>query len=135
VSGEARAGSVRHLPRFLLVLLLAYAAASLAHHVHNAEFLADYPNMPAWLTRGQVYLAWLAVTAIGLIGYALFRRGFHFAGLVLIALYAAMGFDGLGHYSLAPVSAHTAAMNLTIGLEVATGALLCFAVAMRLAKR
>ena len=35
-------------PRGLLLLLvLAYAAASLFHHAHNAAFLNDYPNMPA----------------------------------------------------------------------------------------
>ena len=39
----------------LAVLLLLYLAASLLHFVHNAEFLSDYPNLPAWLTRSQVY--------------------------------------------------------------------------------
>jgi len=34
----------------LLPALAAYAAASLFHHVHNAEFLDQYPNMPAWLS-------------------------------------------------------------------------------------
>ena len=31
----------------LLSFLLAYGAASLFHHIHNAEFLSEYPNMPA----------------------------------------------------------------------------------------
>jgi hypothetical protein len=39
----------------LLIFLLAYGAASLFHHVHNAEFLNEYPNMPTWLSRAQVY--------------------------------------------------------------------------------
>jgi hypothetical protein len=30
----------------LLFPLLAYAMANLLHHVHNAVFLVDYPNMP-----------------------------------------------------------------------------------------
>jgi hypothetical protein len=34
----------------LLMLLLAYGAASLVHYVHNARFLTDYPNMPHWLS-------------------------------------------------------------------------------------
>jgi hypothetical protein len=41
---------------------LAYAAASLVHFVHNAEFLADYPSMPAWLSRATVYGAWLGLS-------------------------------------------------------------------------
>ena len=110
--------------KLLMVLLLAYGAASLVHYAHNAEFLADYPNMPAWLSRAKVYVAWLGVTAIGVLGYLLVRRGHQLSGLCVIALYAALGFDGLAHYRLAPLSAHTAAMNLTIWLEVATAALL-----------
>jgi hypothetical protein len=116
----------------LLILLLAYGAASLVHYAHNAEFLADYPNMPAWLSRAKVYVAWFGVTAIGALGYLLVRRGHQLGGLCVIAVYAALGFDGLGHYRLAPLSAHTAAMNLTIWLEVATAALL-FSLAVRLA--
>jgi hypothetical protein len=108
----------------LLIFLLAYGIASLVHYAHNAEFLAEYPNMPAWLSRAKVYAAWFAVTAIGAVGYLLVRRGYQLGGLFMIAVYAALGFDGLAHYGLAPLSAHTAAMNLTIWLEVATAALL-----------
>lgn len=120
--------------KLLMVLLLAYGAASLVHYAHNAEFLADYPNMPAWLSRAKVHVAWLGVTAIGVLGYLLVRRGHQLSGLCVIALYAALGFDGLGHYRLAPLSAHTAAMNLTIWLEVATAALL-FSAAVGLAAK
>jgi hypothetical protein len=124
-----------HTPRALLVLLLAYGAASLFHHVHNAEFLPQYPNMPAWLSPAQVYAAWLGVTLVGVVGYLLVRRGYQLAGLSAIAAYAALGFDGLGHYSVAPLSAHTMTMNLTIWLEVATALLLLVAVAAFLARR
>ena len=118
-----------HVPGFLLVLLLAYGAASLLHFSHNAEFLADYPNMPAWLSRTKVYVAWLGVTTIGVAGYLLVRRGHQYLGLSVIAVYAALGFDGLGHYSLAPFSAHTPMMNFTIWLEIAVAAVLLIATA------
>jgi len=36
--------------------VMLYAAASLVHFAHNAEYLADYPNLPSWLTRYQIYL-------------------------------------------------------------------------------
>lgn len=112
-----------------LVLLLAYGAASLFHHVHNAEFLAEYPNMPAWLSRAQVYAAWLGVTAVGLAGYVLMRWRFQLAGLVALGVYGALGIYGLGHYVVAPLSAHTLAMNITIWLEVTAALLLLAAVA------
>jgi hypothetical protein len=113
----------------LLFLLLAYGAASLFHYAHNAVFLDAYPNMPAWLSLARVYAAWLCVTGIGLFGYLLVRRGYRLAGLVVIAVYGALGLDGLGHYGLAPRSAHTFTMNLTIWLEAVTAVLLLVTVA------
>ena len=79
----------------LVVLLLAYAAGSLLHFVHNAEFLNEYPNMPAWLSRGVVYEAWVGITAIGVVGYLLLRRGHRLAGLTVLGVYAILGFGGL----------------------------------------
>ena len=110
--------------RRLLWLMVLYCAASLLHFARNTAYLADYPNLPAWLTRSQVYVAWLGVTAIGAVGYLVRRAGHELGGLALIGLYAALGFDGLLHYGRAPFAAHTTAMNLTIWLEVAAAALL-----------
>jgi hypothetical protein len=110
--------------RVMLALAVAYCFASLVHFVHNAEFLAQYPNMPVWLSRSRVYASWLLITAVGAIGVVIARSRFALSGLVLVAIYAALGFDGLGHYALAPISAHTLAMNLTIWLEVIAAACL-----------
>lgn len=113
--------------RALLTLVLVHAAASLLHFAHNATYLADYPNMPTWISPMGVYAVWLAEAAVGACGVILLLRG-RSAGLVLIAIYALLGLAGLDHYTLAPISAHTIAMNATIWLETATGiALLVFA--------
>jgi hypothetical protein len=109
-------------------LLLLYLAASLLHFTHNAEYLADYPNLPAWLGRSDIYVVWAAEAAVGIGGYALYRMGQRLAGLLLIGLYAALGFDGLLHYTRAPAAAHTAAMNFTIWFEVVAAAILLVAV-------
>jgi len=76
---------------------------------------------PAWITPGGVYAAWLGEAAIGAAGVILFLRGRTAIGLALIAIYAVLGFGGFDHYTLAAISAHTLAMNLTIWLEAATG--------------
>ena len=110
--------------RKLLVFLSAYCAASLLHFAHNATFADEYPNLPAALSPARIYGAWVGITALGVAGYLTFRRGFQATGLAVIAVYAALGFDGLLHYGLAPVSAHTRMMNFTIWLEVATAAAL-----------
>lgn len=114
--------------RALPWLLLSYCAASLLHFAHNAEYLADYPNLPDSFSRSRVYLAWLSILAIGVLGYALYRRGRYLTGLVVLAVYAGFGFDGLLHYTRAPFAAHTIAMNLTIWTEVIAAALLFAAV-------
>jgi hypothetical protein len=117
------------LPKHLIALLALYCAASLVHFVHNAQFLADYPNMPAWLSPLQVMGAWLGVTAVGVLGWLVTRTRWPLAGLLLIAAYAGLGFDGLAHYTLAPMAAHSLAMNLTIWSEVVAAALLLVATA------
>lgn len=111
-------------------LLVLYALASLLHFAHNAEYLALYPNLPASWSRAEVYLAWCGVTTVGLLGYVLFRTGHHRAGLTVLAIYGALGFGGLLHYTRAPMAHHTATMNLTIWTEVAAAALLLIDVAI-----
>jgi len=109
-------------------LLALYGLASLVHFAHNAEFLGFYPNLPAWLSRFQIYGVWCGITVLGLLGYTLYRRGRAFSGLSLLVLYTSLGFDGLLHYRLAPFAAHSAAMNLTIWSEVAAATLALVAV-------
>jgi hypothetical protein len=113
----------------LLPLMLIYGAASLAHFLHNAIYLHDYPNLPAWLTAANVMEAWSAEAAVGALGYLLYRRMSRAAGLITISVYAMLGFVGFDHYTVAPISAHTVAMNLTILLEGVTAAVLLVCVA------
>ena len=101
----------------LLLALAVFATASLVHHIHNAEYLSDYPNMPAWLSPITVYAVWLAVTAVGVLGYWLRSR-------VLLFLYGCYGLGALVHYAVAPLSAHTPMMHLTILFEAAAAAAL-----------
>ena len=119
----------RRADAFLMPLMLIYGAASLLHFLHNAVYLRDYPNMPLWLTAGGVMGAWMIVAGTGLVGYLLYSRVTRAGGLIAITVYAAFGLAGLDHYTVAPVSAHTVAMNLTILLEAATavGLLVCVA--------
>ena len=115
----------------LIALCAVYMVASLIHFAHNAEFLVDYPNLPQTWTRAGVYLGWVGMTVVGAIGLFLVTRGFRVVGLLLIAVYSILGMDSLGHYVVAPISAHTVAMNLTIMLEVSTAALVFVEVARR----
>ena len=113
----------------VLWLLLLYTGASLWHFAHNAIYLDAYPNLPASLSASRVWLAWAGLASLGGAGYVLLRSGRRWRGLSIIAVYGLLGFDGLGHYVLAPVGAHTLTMNLTIWGEAAAATLLVFAAA------
>ena len=117
--------------RSLTALVVILGGASLLHFIHNAEFLGDYPNMPASWSRLSVYVAWAWMTALGLAGWLLVRRGAPGFGLPLLAVYSLLGLVSLGHYVLAPMPAHTMVMNATILLEVAAAAALLIEVLRR----
>ena len=121
--------------RISLPLLGVYTFASFLHFAHNGLRLADYPNMPGWITAAGVYGTWLDSAAVGLVGLVLSRLGYRVTGLLLLALYAVAGLDGLAHYALAPFSAHSLAMNFTIGFEVLTATLLLIAIGRMLRTR
>lgn len=130
VSVNDRSYSAKHSVSQMLPWFLAiYAGASLLHFAHNAQYLAQYPNLPASWTRSDVYLAWCCVTAIGLLGYLLYRRGALHVGLSVLAIYGCLGLDGLLHYTRAPIAHHSAAMNLTIWAEVVAAGLLLINIA------
>jgi hypothetical protein len=117
------------MPKTLPMLMILYGAASLFHFVHNATYVQDYPNLPAWITPVGVYVSWCVIAAVGVLGYWLYRKVSRGLGLVVIAIYALFGFDGLGHYTLAPMGAHTFAMNASILTEVVAAAVLLVYVA------
>jgi hypothetical protein len=52
-----------------------------------------------------------------------------------LGIYGALGLYGLAHYTLAPMSAHSATINATIWVEVGTAVLVLIAVAGLMLKR
>jgi hypothetical protein len=109
------------LPTPFVALLGVYAIASLAHFSHNAQYIASYPGLPGWLTPEKIYIAWLAVSTVGALGFIVRRLGYHIASLVLLGLYGALGLDALAHYALASHSDHTLPANITIWAEAVAG--------------
>ena len=124
----------RPLPAHLWALVGLYCIASLVHFAHNAEYIAAYPHIPAWATAETIYVVWLAVTGVGAIGVALSRLGLRSAAALVLAVYGALGFDGLGHYALALCSEHSLGANLSIWFEVGAGAALVVVSARCLAR-
>ncbi len=73
------------LPKHVWALVALYFVASLAHFVHNAEYIAFYPIMPGWITRETVYLVWLAITGLGIAGLVFSRLGWLALGALCLA--------------------------------------------------
>ena len=123
------------LPKAVRVLVALYFLASVAHFSHNAEYIAFYPGMPSSIGREAVCLAWLAITSVGALSFAAFRFGFHRAAILLLAVYGALGLDGLAHYTLALCSEHTLVANMTIWSEALAGVLVMSSSAILLARQ
>jgi len=117
-------GTIKRLSASLPWLFALYVAATLLHFAHNAEYLAQYPNLPTTWSRAEVYAAWCCVMTVGLVGYVLYALGQRRVGLTILGLYAALGFGALLHYTRAPMTHHSAMMNVTIWAEAAAGTLL-----------
>ena len=117
-----------------LAFLLAYAAASLLHSRPQRR-VPEGLSEPAGVIDARRRLPGLACPGRRRARPAtlLLRAGWQRTGLALIGAYALTGFFGLAHYHVAPVAAHTLAMNATIGLEVVAAALLLAAVIRRMA--
>jgi hypothetical protein len=122
---------LRSLPKHIWALLAVYFVATVAHFVHNAEYIAFYPNMPASITRETVYLAWLAIASVGVAGVIAARFGLPALGAFLLGCYGALGLDALQHYTLALCSEHTLAANITIWFEATAGVLVALAAALQ----
>ena len=75
---------------WLLIIMIIYCLASLVHFTHNAVFIDEYPNLPGWISSAGVYITWLGITSIGIVGYLLVHYGNRLAGLVTCAVYGAM---------------------------------------------
>ena len=123
------------LPKHIQLLVLIFFIANLTHFVHNAEYIAFYPGIPAWLTREKIYLAWVAGASVGLAGLLVHRIRLKRLSMVMIAAYGASGVDGLAHYTLGLCSQHTLLANLTIWAEATTGLALLAVSALLLTRR
>src|SRR6202050_1445476 len=134
-NGSQKLSQMPHFPRHIWFLLAVYFIASSAHFVHNAAYIAYYPNMPSWITSDRVYVAWSVVTAVGIGGLVASRQRLHAVAAVLIAVYGALGLDGLAHYTLALCSEHTFMTNVTIWSEAISGLCLLLASALLVSKQ
>ena len=83
--------------RALFRILLAGIVLTTVHYTDNYLYFDEYPQ-PGSLRPWQVYTGWLVLTAIGIAGYRLYRRGLVLPAYVCLVVYSYTGLSSLGHY-------------------------------------
>jgi hypothetical protein len=84
----------------LLRALLAFSIVSTAlHYTHNFVAAGDYPGpVSSVVFQVAIVLFWPVLTAIGLLGYRLYRQGRYYPAHVCLAIYSVTGLSTLAHF-------------------------------------
>jgi hypothetical protein len=67
------------------------------HFTDNYVSIETYPQ-PDWITGAVVLVSWPAFTALGVIGYVLYRQGRIATANPFLVAYAYAGLSSLGHF-------------------------------------
>jgi len=84
--------------RLLLVLLVAEIVSTAVHYGDNWLEIGDYPGSDKLPGAASVPIAWFLLTAVGLIGYHLYKTEFSRRAHLLLVIYSATGISSLAHF-------------------------------------
>lgn len=118
---ESRPLPDRRYVRTLLRVLAASVVLTTIHYTDNYLYFDEYPQ-PGSLQRWQVWAAWLLLTAVGVAGYALYRRGYAGPAYVCLVVYSYTGLSSLGHYLYGSLGEFSAKQHAFIAVDGLTGA-------------
>ena len=124
----------RHVGALFRVLVASVVLTTI-HYTDNYLYFDEYPQ-PESLQRWHVYVAWLALTAVGIAGYALYERGYALPSYVCLVVYSYTGLSSLGHYLYGSLDEFTAKQHGFILVDGLSGAaVLSFVVWTALTRR
>jgi hypothetical protein len=102
-------------------LLLASVISTAVHYTDNYVAFASYPGSEK-ISRADVPISWVALTAVGIAGYVLYRRGRRLAvAHGLLATYALTGLTTPLHYLAGSPSELPLWRNFSIMCDGLTG--------------
>lgn len=107
---------------FVRLALGASIFSTLIHYTDNYIQFDAYPQ-PEWLEQALVFPVWAALTAIGIWGYVLYRRGEMRPAANRFMVHSVGGLSSLGHYLYGSFDDFTSQMHVLILADGATGAL------------
>ena len=102
----------------------AVVGASIAitafHFTDNYVSIDTYPQ-PDWVTEAVVLISWPLLTAFGVAGYLLYRRGSFAVASACLLVYAYTGLSSLGHFLSGGPSEFTTRGLVSVLLDGAAG--------------
>jgi hypothetical protein len=107
--------------KWLLILLVMNIVITAFHYTDNFIDFEHYPS-PAWITQQGVWLAWIILTAIGIIGYVLYIKRVFWLAYISIAIYSITGAFSPGHYFFPAKVPFSFKMHTFIWLDAIAGA-------------
>ena len=117
--------------RLLNIVFFSAVASSIVHYTDNYLAFDRFPQASSGpeLTDNMIWIAWVVLTAFGVAGYVLYRRGQVRRGSMLLAVYSISGLVGLAHYTAPGMSELAWWRHAHIWIDIACGvAVLAFAV-------
>jgi hypothetical protein len=79
------------------LVVIASVLLTAFHFTDNYVSIETYPQ-PDWVTGAVVLVSWPLLTAFGVAGYVLYRRGWFGAANACLLVYAYTGLSSLGHF-------------------------------------
>jgi hypothetical protein len=117
--------------RLLNIVFFSAVASSIVHYADNYLAFERFPQASTGpeVTDDMIWIAWVVLTAFGVAGYVLYRRGQVRRGSMLLAVYSISGLVGLAHYTAPGMSQLAWWRHLHIWVDVLCGiAVLVFAI-------
>lgn len=109
-------------------ILIASVVSTAIHYTDNYRFIEQYPQ-PDWITLPSIYITWLLLTAIGALGYWLYRNGKLWTAYLCLLIYALTGLSSLAHYFYGDMAKFSTKMHVFVITDGLTEfAVLAFAV-------
>jgi hypothetical protein len=125
---RGRTGRSLRSERVLLAILAASIVSTAIHYADNYFAIERYPG-PEWIQGPVIYVGWIVLTAIGVLGYVLYRRAMYLPAILCLLVYSYTGVSSLGHFLYGDWSGFTSAMHVSILADGVTGsAVLAFAI-------
>jgi hypothetical protein len=109
--------------RLLLLFLMASIVSTAFHYTDNYVFVANYPQ-PDWITLPSIYISWIVLTGLGILGYWLYQKERFWTAYICLAIYSLTGLSSVGHYFYGSMSQFSLKMHFLIWTDWLTGFLI-----------